>query len=155
MAIDKNHAAVAKQTDQPIAALLADLKQRGLLDETLVVWAGEFGRTPMVENNPALGRSRGRDHHPNAFTMWLAGGGIRSGQTIGQTDDLGYHAIEDPVHIHDLQATILHLLGVDQKSEVLVPSLNYIASANAVVQLGGSRHFIDVGLETIATTSPV
>ena len=99
--------------DRPVAALLKDLRQRGLLDETLVVWGGEFGRTPMVENNPALGRSLGRDHHPNAFSMWLAGGGIRSGQTIGQTDELGYHVVEDPVHVHDLQATVLHLLGVD------------------------------------------
>ncbi len=103
------------KTEGAVTALIQDLKNRGLLEETLVVWGGEFGRTPMVENNPALGRSRGRDHHPNAFTMWLAGGGIRSGQTIGQTDDLGYHAIEDPVHIHDLQATILHLLGMDHK----------------------------------------
>jgi len=103
------------KTEGAVTALIQDLKNRGLLDETLVVWGGEFGRTPMVENNPALGRSRGRDHHPNAFTMWLAGGGIRAGQTIGQTDDLGYHAIEDPIHIHDLQATILHLLGMDHK----------------------------------------
>ena len=103
------------KTEGAVTALIQDLKNRGLLDETLVVWGGEFGRTPMVENNPALGRSRGRDHHPNAFTMWLAGGGIRAGQTIGQTDELGYHAIEDPIHIHDLQATILHLLGMDHK----------------------------------------
>jgi hypothetical protein len=101
------------KTDQATTALITDLKQRGLLDETLVIWGGEFGRTPMVENNPALGRSRGRDHHPNAFTMWLAGGGIRGGQTIGKTDELGYHVVEDPVHVHDLQATVLHLLGLD------------------------------------------
>ena len=102
-----------KTVDQPVTALIKDLKQRGLLDETLVVWGGEFGRTPMVENNPALGNSRGRDHHPNAYTMWLAGGGVESGQTIGQTDELGYHIVKDPVHVHDLQATILHLLGMD------------------------------------------
>ena len=101
------------KADRPAAALIKDLAQRGLLDETLVVWGGEFGRTPMVENNPALGRSRGRDHHPNAFAMWLAGGGVRSGQTIGRTDDLGYHVVQDPVHVHDLQATILHLLGLE------------------------------------------
>ncbi len=101
------------QTDQAVGALIKDLKQRGLLDDTLVIWGGEFGRTPMVENNPALGRRRGRDHHPNAFSVWLAGGGIKPGQTIGRTDDLGYHVTEDPVHIHDLQATILHLLGLD------------------------------------------
>ena len=104
-----------ESTDQAAAALIKDLKQRGLLDETLVVWGGEFGRTPMVENNPALGRLRGRDHHPNAFTVWLAGGGIKAGQTIGTTDDLGYHVTEDPVHVHDLQATILHLLGLDHE----------------------------------------
>jgi hypothetical protein len=101
------------QTDQAAAALVIDLKRRGLLDETLVVWGGEFGRTPMVESNAALGRSMGRDHHPQAFTMWMAGGGIKPGITIGQTDDLGFHVIEDGVHVHDLQATILHLLGLD------------------------------------------
>jgi len=100
-------------TDQATAALVADLKRRGLLDDTLVIWGGEFGRTPMVEDNPALGRKLGRDHHPNAYSMWFAGGGIRPGQTIGATDDLGYHVVEDPVHIHDLHATILHLLGLD------------------------------------------
>jgi hypothetical protein len=107
---------VCGDTDRPAAALVADLKQRGLLDETLVIWGGEFGRTPMVENNPALGRKRGRDHHPNAFTMWFAGAGIKSGQTIGETDDLGYHVTQDPVHIHDLQATILHLLGINHEA---------------------------------------
>ena len=101
------------KTDQGAAALVMDLKQRGLLDDTLVVWGGEFGRTPMVESNAALGRSKGRDHHPQAFTMWMAGGGIKGGQTIGKTDDLGFHVVEDPVHVHDLQATILHLLGED------------------------------------------
>ena len=101
------------QTDQASAALVLDLKRRGLLDETLIVWGGEFGRTPMVESNAALGRSQGRDHHPQAYTVWLAGGGIKPGQTMGQTDDLGFHVVEDPVHVHDLQATILHLLGLD------------------------------------------
>ena len=100
-------------TDKPSAALLIDLKRRGLLDDTLVVWGGEFGRTPMVESNAALGRSLGRDHHPQAYTMWLAGGGIKPGITIGKTDDLGFHVLEDAVHVHDLQATILHLLGLD------------------------------------------
>ncbi len=100
-------------TDQASAALVADLKQRGLLDETLVVWGGEFGRTPMVEASGALGRTLGRDHHPQAFTMWLAGGGIKGGQTLGATDDLGFHVTEDRVHVHDLQATILHCLGLE------------------------------------------
>ena len=106
---------VCGDTDRAAAALVADLKQRGLLDDTLVIWGGEFGRTPMVENNPALGRKRGRDHHPDAFTMWFAGGGIKGGQTIGATDELGYHITEDPVHIHDVQATILHLLGINHE----------------------------------------
>jgi hypothetical protein len=102
-------------TDKPCAALVKDLKQRGLLDETLVVWGGEFGRTPMVESNAALGRKLGRDHHPQAFTMWMAGGGIKGGITLGKTDELGFHTVEDPIHVHDLQATILHLLGLDHK----------------------------------------
>lgn len=101
------------ETDRACAALIKDLRQRGLLDDTLVVWGGEFGRTPMVESSAALGRSMGRDHHPQAFTMWMAGGGIRAGQTLGATDDLGFHIAEKPVHVHDLQATILHLLGLD------------------------------------------
>ena len=95
-------------TDQACAALIKDLKQRGLLEDTLVIWGGEFGRTPMVQ-----GGSDGRDHHPNAFTMWLAGGGVKSGLTIGKTDELGFNVVADRVHVHDLHATILHLLGFD------------------------------------------
>jgi hypothetical protein len=102
-------------TDKASAALVKDLTQRGLLDETLVIWGGEFGRTPMVETNAALGRSLGRDHHPQAFTVWLAGGGIKSGVSFGATDDLGFHVAKDEVHIHDLQATILHCLGFDHE----------------------------------------
>jgi hypothetical protein len=102
-------------TDQASAALVRDLKQRGLLDDTLVIWGGEFGRTPMVETNPALGRSLGRDHHPQAYTMWMAGGGITSGATYGVTDEMGFHIVENPVHVHDLQATILHCLGFDHE----------------------------------------
>lgn len=105
--------AQARQVDQASAALVADLKQRGMLEDTLVVWGGEFGRTPMVEASAALGRSLGRDHHPQAFTMWMAGGGIKPGITIGATDELGFHVVEDPVHVHDLHATLLHLLGID------------------------------------------
>jgi hypothetical protein len=97
-----------KDTDQACAALVADLKQRGLLDETIVIWGGEFGRTPMVQ-----GGDDGRDHHPNAFTMWLAGGGFKPGATIGATDDFGFNAVEDVIHVHDLHATILHQLGFD------------------------------------------
>jgi hypothetical protein len=103
----------SRLTDRPSAALIKDLKQRGLLDDTLIVWGGEFGRTPMVETNPEAGRKEGRDHHPQAFTMWMAGGGIRPGITLGQTDELGFHITEDPVHVHDLHATLLHLLGFD------------------------------------------
>jgi hypothetical protein len=97
-----------KDVDQACAALLKDLKQRGLLDETLVIWGGEFGRTPMVQ-----GGNDGRDHHPNAFTMWMAGGGVKAGIQHGKTDELGFNAVEDKVHVHDLHATILHLLGFD------------------------------------------
>jgi hypothetical protein len=102
-------------TDRASAALVLDLKQRGLLDDTLVIWGGEFGRTPMVETNPALGRALGRDHHPSAFTMWMAGGGVKPGLTFGATDELGFHVAENPVHVHDVQATILHLLGFDHE----------------------------------------
>lgn len=102
-----------QQTDQASAALILDLKRRGLLEDTLVVWAGEFGRTPMVESSAALGRSLGRDHHPQAFTIWMSGGGIKNGVAIGKTDELGFHAVEDKVHVHDVQATILHCLGID------------------------------------------
>lgn len=105
----------AATTDQASAALIMDLKRRGLLDDTLVIWGGEFGRTPMVEFNPALGRNLGRDHHPQAYSMWMAGGGIRPGLTYGATDDLGFHVVENPVHVHDLQATILHCLGFDHE----------------------------------------
>jgi hypothetical protein len=110
-----NHRNNCKATDQGAAALIKDLKRRGLLDDTLVIWGGEFGRTPMVETNAVLGRSLGRDHHPQAFTMWMAGGGLRKGLVHGETDDLGFHVVKDPVHIHDLQATILHLLGFDHE----------------------------------------
>ncbi len=103
---------LCKEIDQPAAALIKDLKQRGLLDETLVIWSGEFGRTPM---NEARGGSRfmGRDHHPRAYSLWMAGGGIKPGTTLGKTDDLGYNVVEDHVHVHDLNATILHLMGMD------------------------------------------
>lgn len=104
-----------QKTDQASAALVMDLKQRGLLDDTLVIWGGEFGRTPMVETNPALGRSLGRDHHPQACSMWMAGGGIKKGLSYGATDDLGFHVVENPVHVHDMQATILHCLGLDHE----------------------------------------
>ncbi len=103
------HEQNARAVDKPIAGLLADLKGRGLLDETLVIWGGEFGRTPMAQG------SDGRDHNPFGFTMWLAGGGIKGGTIYGATDDYGYHAIENKVEVHDLHATMLHLLGMDHK----------------------------------------
>lgn len=104
-----NHDGMASRTDAPVAALLADLKQRGLLDETLVVWAGEFGRTPTME-----GLGKGRNHNPLGYSIWLAGGGVKGGQAIGATDPVGYAAIERPVSISDLQATLLHALGINQ-----------------------------------------
>jgi hypothetical protein len=97
-----------RDTDRACAALVSDLKQRGMLDETLVIWGGEFGRTPMVQ-----GGNDGRDHHPNCFTMWLAGGGLKRGFVLGESDEFGFNVTSDPVHVHDLQATILHLLGFD------------------------------------------
>ena len=96
--------------DGPSAALVTDLKQRGMLDDTLVIWGGEFGRTPMFQGK---GSDPGRDHHIKGFSMWMAGGGIKGGITYGATDELGYNAVEDPVHVHDLHATMLHLLGID------------------------------------------
>tara|TARA_B100000809_G_C15115744_1_gene522347 strand:+ start:614 stop:2050 length:1437 start_codon:yes stop_codon:yes gene_type:complete len=101
-----------RQVDRPVAALLKDLKRRGLLDETLVVWGSEFGRTPMLQNDRAKG---GRDHHKDAFCIWMAGGGIKGGVTVGETDDLGYFPVKDPVSVHDFHATLLHLLGVDHE----------------------------------------
>ena len=102
-----DHTRNALEVDQPIAALLADLKQRGLLDDTLVLWGGEFGRTPVAQGD------NGRDHNPQGYTMWLAGGGIKAGTVYGKTDDYGYYAVENKVHLHDLHATMLHLLGLD------------------------------------------
>ena len=97
-----------EETDKPSAALVRDLKQRGLLDDPIVIWGGEFGRTPMVQ-----GGNDGRDHHPNAFSLWMAGGGIQRGLTYGTSDELGFNVAENPVHVHDLHATLLHLLGFD------------------------------------------
>jgi len=102
----------AKEVDQPIAALIKDLKERGLLDETLVVWSAEFGRTPMAQGDRA---QIGRDHHKEGFTVWMAGGGVKGGHVFGSTDELGYSAAENPVHVHDFNATILHLLGIDHE----------------------------------------
>ncbi len=110
--IESNHSRLCRGVDQPIAALIADLKQRGLLDDTLVIWGGEFGRTPMSE------KGTGRDHNPTGFTMWMAGGGVKAGQTIGATDDLGLFAVEDKLHVHDIHATIMGLLGIDHTKAI-------------------------------------
>jgi hypothetical protein len=105
--LTKGHEARAAATDQPIGALLTDLKQRGLLEDTLILWGGEFGRTPDTA------KSDGRDHNANGYSMWLAGGGVKGGYKYGATDELGYEAVEGRVHLHDMHATILHLLGLD------------------------------------------
>jgi len=103
------HTKNAKEVDRGIAGLLTDLKQRGMLDETLVMWGGEFGRTPVAEGN------NGRDHNPEGFTMWMAGGGVKAGFRYGATDEYGYYAVEDKMHVHDLHATLLHLLGLNHE----------------------------------------
>jgi uncharacterized protein (DUF1501 family) len=110
--LKSNHDGQAAKTDWPIAGLLVDLKRRGLLNETLVIWGGEFGRTPTAEN---AGNNPGRDHAPSGYSVWLAGGGIRGGQAIGGTDPVGYTAIERPTTPHDLHATVLYALGIDQQ----------------------------------------
>jgi hypothetical protein len=111
--LEREHKRNAAEVDQPIAALLRDLKQRGLLKDTLVIWGGEFGRTPTAQMG--RGGNFGRDHNPHGFTMWLAGGGVKGGLSYGETDDYGYQAVKDPVHMHDLHATILHLLGLNHE----------------------------------------
>ncbi|HBN77615.1 MAG TPA: DUF1501 domain-containing protein, partial [Planctomycetaceae bacterium] len=107
--LEKNHNLHAGETDQPIAALLEDLKQRGLLDTTLVVWGGEFGRQPTAE----YAKGSGRDHNAYGFTMWMAGGGIKGGTSFGTTDELGSQAVENPLHVRNMHATILHQMGLD------------------------------------------
>jgi hypothetical protein len=102
-------------TDKPVAALIKDLKQRGLLDDTLVVWGGEFGRTPFREGRTAASKVLGRDHYPDCYTLFMAGGGVKAGFDYGSTDELGFHIAENKVHVHDLQATIMHLLGFDHE----------------------------------------
>jgi hypothetical protein len=113
--LDTELAFNATMADQPIAALLQDLKQRGLLDSTLVVWGSEFGRTPLGENRVGYKAVTGRDHHPFAFSLWLAGGGVKGGQVLGETDEIGWNIVKDPIHIHDLHATLLHLFGFDHE----------------------------------------
>ncbi len=113
--VHKGTLAQNKETDQANTALILDLKRRGLLEDTIVIWGGEFGRTPMVQGEPDGSNALGRDHHNKAFTMWVAGGGFKPGLTIGETDEIGFNVVRDPVHVHDLHATILHLLGFDHE----------------------------------------
>ena len=113
--IEEAHRRLSKEIDQPVGALLKDLKQRGMLEDTLVVFGGEFGRTPTVELNDSGKSKMGRDHNPYGFSMWLAGGGIKGGTVFGATDEFGFKAVQDKVHVHDLHATILHLLGFDHE----------------------------------------
>jgi arylsulfatase A-like enzyme len=110
--IKGNHTGFARETDQPVAGLLTDLHQRGLLEDTLVIWGGEFGRLPIAQT----GKKPGRDHNPHAFTSWMAGGGIKGGVSHGETDELGHRAVVDRVHVNDLHATILHLLGLNHEA---------------------------------------
>jgi uncharacterized protein (DUF1501 family) len=107
--LEGNHGKLCLQSDKPIAGLLTDLKRRGLLNDTLIVWGGEFGRTPMTEG------TNGRDHNPHGFSMWLAGGGVKGGQVVGSTDLIGLRAADGKTHVHDVHATILHLLGFNHK----------------------------------------
>ena len=110
--LQRDHAAQCQAIDRGVAALLTDLGRRGLLEETLVLWGGEFGRTPVAQGG---GEKWGRDHHPHGFTMWMAGGGVRPGVTYGATDDFGFHAAVDQLDVHDLHATVLHCLGIDHR----------------------------------------
>ncbi len=131
--IEQNMPISAKETDQATAALVTDLKQRGMLDDTLVIWGGEFGRTPM-------GQDTGRDHHINAFSLWMAGGGVKPGMTFGATDELGYRSVEDVVSMHDLHATMLHLCGIDHerftvKFQGLDAKLSGVSPAKIVKQI--------------------
>jgi uncharacterized protein (DUF1501 family) len=127
----KNHSDNAAATDQPMAALLADLKERGLFESTLVIWCGEFGRTPVMQGN------QGRDHSPYGFSVWLAGGGIRGGQAIGSTDELGFRAVEDKVHVNDLHATLLSLLGLDHERLTFL----FEGRNRRLTDVGGNRQF--------------
>jgi uncharacterized protein (DUF1501 family) len=113
--IKEAHTNLSRQIDQPIGALLKDLKQRGMLDDTLVIFGGEFGRTPTVELGDNGKEKMGRDHNPYVFSMWLAGGGVKGGTVYGATDEFGFRAVENKVHVHDLHATILQLLGFDHE----------------------------------------
>jgi uncharacterized protein (DUF1501 family) len=113
--IDANHEKMCGLTDRPVAALLTDLKRTGLLDETLVIWGAEFGRTPVAQKG-----GRGRDHNATGFTMWMAGGGVKPGAVVGSTDEIGLNAVDDRAHVNDIHATILHLMGLDHKQVTML-----------------------------------
>jgi arylsulfatase A-like enzyme len=133
---DGTHRDMARRTDRPIAGLLTDLKARGLLDDTLVIWGGEFGRTPVADGRYPDKRA-GRDHNPYGFTMWFAGGGVKGGQVIGATDEYGLRAVEDRVHVNDVHATVLKLLGIDHKE------LTYLFEGRdqRLTDVGGEHEF--------------
>jgi hypothetical protein len=135
---DKTHREMARRVDRPIAGLLKDLKARGLLDETLVLWGGEFGRTPVADGRYPDKRA-GRDHNPYGFTTWLAGGGVRGGQVIGATDDFGFRAVQDRVHVNDLHATVLRLLGLDHRKLTFL----FQGREQRLTDVGGDREFAD------------
>ncbi len=135
---DGTHRKMAHRTDRPIAGLLKDLKARGLLDETLVMWAGEFGRTPVADGRYP-DKKAGRDHNPYGFTTWLAGGGVRGGQVIGATDEFGFRAVEDRVHVHDVHATVLRLLGLDHRKLTFL----FEGRQQRLTDIGGEREFTD------------
>jgi uncharacterized protein (DUF1501 family) len=135
---DKTHREMARRTDQPIAGLLKDLKARGLLDETLVIWGGEFGRTPVADGRYP-DKPAGRDHNPYGFTTWLAGGGIKGGKVIGATDEFGFRAAEDRVHVNDLHATVLKLLGLDHKQLTFL----FEGRQQRLTDVGGEGEFAD------------
>jgi hypothetical protein len=135
---DRTHREMARRVDRPTAALLRDLKARGLLDDTLVIWGGEFGRTPVADGRYP-DRPAGRDHNPYGFTTWLAGGGIKGGRVIGATDDFGFRAVEDRVHINDVHATILKLLGLDHRQLTFL----FEGRQQRLTDVGGDHEFAD------------
>jgi uncharacterized protein (DUF1501 family) len=135
---DKTHRDMARRVDKPMAGLLKDLKARGLLDETLVIWGGEFGRTPVADGRYP-DKPAGRDHNPYGFTTWLAGGGVRGGRVIGATDEFGLRAVKDRVHVNDLHATILRLLGLDHRKLTFL----FEGREQRLTDVGGDREFAD------------
>jgi hypothetical protein len=135
---DRTHREMARRVDRPIASLLKDLKARGLLEETLIIWGGEFGRTPIADGRYPDKRA-GRDHNPYGFTTWLAGGGVKGGMALGATDEFGFRAVEDRVHVNDLHATILRLLGLDHQNLTFL----FQGRDQRLTDVGGEHEFAD------------